>query len=66
MIEIVTKAAGEVGGVVALARRLKIKHTALYSWNRVPADKVLEIESITGVSRHEIRPDVFTDGERAA
>lgn len=35
-------------------------------WNRwengsraVPANRVLEIEALTGVSRHHLRPDVF-------
>jgi len=31
---------------------------------RAPADAVLAIESATGVSRHELRPDVF--GKSAA
>lgn len=66
MIDIVTKAAGKSGGVVALARELGIKHTALYSWTRVPAERVLDIERITGVSRHELRPDIFGQPEQAA
>lgn len=61
MIDIVTQAAEKAGGVVALARELGIKHTALYSWNRVPAERVLDIERITGISRHEQRPDIFGD-----
>ena len=64
MISIVERAAEKAGGVVALARELGIKHNALYSWNRVPAERVLDIERITGISRHEQRPDIF--GERAA
>lgn len=59
MINIVEKAAEKAGGVVSLARELGIKHTALYSWNRVPAERVLDIERLTGISRHELRPDVF-------
>ena len=59
MIEIVERAAEKAGGVVSLARELGIQHTALYSWNRVPAERVLDIERITGISRHEQRPDVF-------
>jgi len=66
MIEIVEKAAAEVGGVVALARMLGIKHTSLHSWSRVPAERVLAFEEITGVSRHEIRPDVFGEKPEAA
>ena len=59
MIDIVTQAAEKVGGVVALSRELGIKHTAMYSWNRVPAERVLDIERITGISRHDLRPDIF-------
>ncbi|CDP50684.1 hypothetical protein [Devosia sp. DBB001] len=66
MIQIVEEAAGKVGGLVALATELGIKHQALYSWKRVPADRVLEIERITGVSRHELRPDVFGPKSEAA
>ncbi|MGE9266406.1 transcriptional regulator [Escherichia coli] len=64
MIEIVAKAAEKSGGVVSLARELGIKHTSLYSWKRVPAERVLDIERVSGVSRHELRPDLF--GERMA
>lgn len=66
MIDIVTRAAEKAGGVVALSRELGIKHTALYSWTRVPAERVLEIERITGISRHEIRPDIFGQPDRVA
>lgn len=59
MIDIVTAAAEKTGGIVALAKALGIKHTALYSWNRVPAERVLDFERITGVSRHVLRPDIF-------
>lgn len=38
--------------------------TAMWSrWEtgnrQVPAERVLDIERITGISRHELRPDVF-------
>jgi DNA-binding transcriptional regulator YdaS (Cro superfamily) len=56
---IVHKAADRVGGLSALARLLKIKHTAFYSWGIVPAVRVLQIERITGVSRHDLRPDLY-------
>lgn len=59
MIKIVSQAAEKAGGVVALARELGIKHTAMYSWTRVPAERVLDIERVTGISRHELRPDIF-------
>ncbi|MCO6050877.1 helix-turn-helix domain-containing protein [Mesorhizobium sp. RP14(2022)] len=59
MIDIVTKAAAGAGGIVALARHLKISHNAMYSWKRVPAERVIEIERVSGISRHELRPDLF-------
>lgn len=58
MLKIVEIAAEKSGGLVALASALGIKHQALYSWTRVPAERVLDMERITGVSRHEIRPDL--------
>lgn len=33
---------------------------------KVPAERVLEIERLTGVSRHLIRPDVFGPAPEAA
>lgn len=59
MLKIVEVAAEKVGGPIALANHLGIKHPALYSWKRVPAERVLDIERLTGVSRHDLRPDVF-------
>lgn len=59
MNKIVAQAAEKAGGVVALARELGIKHTAMYSWRQVPAGRVLDIERITGISRHDLRPDIF-------
>ncbi len=59
MIDIVQRAAEKAGGVVALARELGIKHTSLYSWKRVPAERVLEIERLSGIPAHELRPDIF-------
>lgn len=59
MIDIVQKASEKAGGIVALARELGIRHTTLYSWTRVPDKHVLDIERVSGVSRHKIRPDIF-------
>lgn len=66
MIEPVKIAAEKVGGVVALARRLGIKHPSLHSWRRVPAEHCLIIEELSGVSRHDLRPDVYGSSKEAA
>ncbi|WP_320188887.1 YdaS family helix-turn-helix protein (plasmid) [Agrobacterium rosae] len=59
MIEIVKTGAEKVGGVVSLANGLGIKHTSLHNWTRVPAERVLEFERLTGISRYDVRPDVY-------
>lgn len=48
----------------ALARQLGVTPQAIEGWkkrNQVPAERVLDIERITGgcVSRYELRPDLY-------
>ena len=45
-----------------LAKALGISHQRVYQWTRCPPDLVLQVEEITGISRHTLRPDVFGDG----
>jgi TorA maturation chaperone TorD len=47
------------GGVGALARALGISQPAVSSWQRVPAERVIAVESLTGVPRNELRPDLY-------
>lgn len=57
------------GGQAALARALAqrtgkpVRQGHIWAWlhrtYRVPAEYVLEIERVTGVSRHELRPDLY-------
>lgn len=52
-----------------LAQALGITHGAISQWSQVPSERVLDVERITGISRHELRPDVFgpdKQGEAAA
>lgn len=58
-IPIVQQAAARVGSLSELARRLGIKHPALYKWREVPPKRVLSLEKISGISRHDIRPDLY-------
>src|SRR5687768_1035533 len=48
-----------VGGVRELSRLLGISQPAVSNWKRVPADRILQVESITGLPRAAIRPDLY-------
>jgi len=48
-----------LGGARPLARYLGISPAAVQQWQICPADRVVEVERLSGVSRHRLRPDVF-------
>ena len=56
-----------VGSRVGLAAELGVTHQAITNWFAIgkipvrPVNRVLEIERLTGVSRHELAPDVYPD-----
>jgi TorA maturation chaperone TorD len=47
------------GGVRGLSRLLGISQPAVSNWTRVPADRILQVESLTGVPRFLMRPDLY-------
>lgn len=47
------------GSMRQLALALGISTQAVSAWRQVPAARVLDVERITSVSRHLLRPDVF-------
>ncbi|MFG1238029.1 Cro/CI family transcriptional regulator [Xanthobacter autotrophicus DSM 597] len=53
------KAIEAAGGGAELARRLNVRRQAIYQWREVPPLRVLEIERVTGISRHVLRPDLY-------
>lgn len=60
----------KLGGVTKAAAKLRVKNPSVVSnWRtrgRVPPERVLEIESLTGVSRHDLCPAVFGPKPEAA
>ena len=63
-MDAITDAVSKVpGGQAALARQLGVSPQAVNQWvsgsRPVPPKHALKIESLTGVSRHALRPDVF-------
>jgi TorA maturation chaperone TorD/DNA-binding transcriptional regulator YdaS (Cro superfamily) len=53
------KAIDAIGGVRSLARALGVSQPAISGWKRVPADRVLKVEGLTGITRTELRPDLY-------
>lgn len=65
----IQKAATAAGGQSALARSLKVTPQAVQKMcasGRVPAERVLAIERLTGVLRNELRPDLYPDASDGA
>jgi TorA maturation chaperone TorD len=54
------------GGTTELARRLGISQPSVSNWERIPAERVLSVEAVTGVSRSVLRPDLFRTEPTAA
>lgn len=53
-------------GVTNLARKLKVTRSAIYQWgDKVPAERVVDIERLTGVPRELLRPDLYRHDEPA-
>jgi TorA maturation chaperone TorD len=57
------EAIGRAGGVGALARSLGIAQPSVSTWRRVPAERVLAVESLTGIARALLRPDLYPMSE---
>jgi len=50
-----------LGRQIDLAKRLNVSPQAISKWKRtrIPAERVLQVEAATGVSRHDLRPDLY-------
>lgn len=57
----------KAGGGAELARKLGLTRQAIYQWSSVPPKHVPEVESLSGVPRHRLRPDLYPqERERVA
>lgn len=52
-------AAAKAGGIVQLSLKLGLSRGAASQWRRIPAERVLEVERLTGVPREILRPDLY-------
>lgn len=59
----VERAIAEAGSGVALAKIAGVSPMAISYWKvrGIPAHQVLKIEVATGISRHELRPDIYPE-----
>lgn len=57
----------DLGGPTKAAAALGISNpSVVLNWRKrgkVPAERVIDIELLTGISRHELRPDIFKMAE---
>ena len=45
--------------VSKLASELGVSRMAVYQWKEVPANRLVEIEQLTGIPRQDLRPDLY-------
>lgn len=53
------QAVAAVGGKSELARRLGVAVQSIQQWTRIPAERVHEVEKVTGIHRSKLRPDLY-------
>lgn len=65
--EALEMAAENCGGVFNLALKINVRTQSIYEWKKrqIPAKRVLDIERVSGVPRHLLRPDLYPPGEYA-
>jgi DNA-binding transcriptional regulator YdaS (Cro superfamily) len=58
------KAIDRAGNPTKLGKLIGISRQAVEQWKVVPPERVLAVEKATGVSRYELRPDIYGDPPR--
>lgn len=59
------RAIDKAGGVAELARKIGIAQPSVSNWSRIPAQRVIAVEAATGISRRELRPDLYDESDLA-
>lgn len=50
--------------LIDVSRGLGVDKATVTRWaqKRIPAERVVEVERLTGIPRHELRPDLYASG----
>lgn len=48
-----------------VASEMNLTRAAVSKWDRVPAERVVEVERITSIPREQLRPDLYRVGDAA-
>jgi DNA-binding transcriptional regulator YdaS (Cro superfamily) len=59
MNEITRTAIERAGGPRAVAPHVKLTRQAVAKWEVIPPKHVLTLERLSGISRYELRPDIY-------
>lgn len=61
--DVLKRAVSIVGSQSATGRLLGVSQRAVWKWlndgKHLPAEHVLKVEAATGISRHDLRPDLY-------
>jgi DNA-binding transcriptional regulator YdaS (Cro superfamily) len=57
--KILDAAIEKAGGMRELDRLPGINYQAMQTWRRIPAERMRDIECITGIPREKLHPDIF-------
>lgn len=55
------RAIDAAGGIGQLACKIGLAQPSVLNWSRVPAQRVVVVEAATGVSREQLRPDLYSE-----
>ena len=56
---VLKRAIDAAGGLQSLSKALGLTPQAVSQWHEIPPRRVLALEKLSGISRHELRPDIF-------
>jgi DNA-binding transcriptional regulator YdaS (Cro superfamily) len=54
-----TIAIEKAGGPAALGKALGCSSQAISQWKHIPVKRIVEVESLTGIPREDLRPDLY-------